>query len=546
MKTIKNYIYNICLLAFLGIGLFSCNDFLDVVPDNRVQLDTPKKVSDLLISAYPSSNPSLIGELSSDNMLDNRVPNENGIFKRDNAYDLADTQLFEWKDIIGKPGTSDAPFSIWQSFYHSIAACNLALEAIDLMIAEGEETNMDAQRGEALAIRAYCHFVLVNMFAMPFRDFEASKEDKGITYMLSPETQVEGNDYQRNSVAEVYELIIKDIEEAIPLINNEVYKHAKYRFNRDAAHALAARVHLFVRNYDKVIEHADAVLGTGKPTLRSCWNNKYNDLEQKALAYFDIDEPANLLIISTYSTQMRRLTSSGARYGYRVGEMIGQTEGKNPWTGGNGQLPHFGGNWIMHFTGTQDLTCIHPIAWEFFEYSDRIAGIGYCHILRAEFTTDMLLLERAEAKVFKEDYDGALVDLNYWGAAHKIAGTLNADKVEAFYKLGEYPGDASTNLPPYSFSFNNDKMSNKFIVNETQKPFVDCLLHLRRMERFMQGDRWYDIKRYGIELVKVAGIDSRILYLPWNDSRRAIQIPSEVIEAGYELNERPTNSEPNK
>lgn len=533
MKTMKNYIYKGCLFLGLGMILISCNDFLDKVPDNRTQIDSPEKVSSLLVTSYPNSNPSLVGELASDNMLDNRVPNESGVFKRENAYDRADTQLFQWEDIVGKPGTDDSPHGVWEAFYHSIASANLALEAIDKMEAEGETTNMDAQRGEALAIRAYCHFVLVNMFAMPFKDFEASKNDLGVTYMTLPEIMVEGNDYQRNSVAEVYELMIKDIEKAIPLIDDAVYKQPKYRFTKNAAHALAARIYLFTRNYDKVIEHADAVLGYGQPVLRSCWKKSYNDLEQQALAYFDVEEDANLLILATYSTQMRRF--SAKRYGYIRESLIGQTRGKTPWSPWNqptSNIPHFEG-WTWFFTGSNDHSMVHPIAWEFFEYSDKIAGIGYCHILRAEFTTDMLLLERAEAKIFKNDFDGALKDLSYWGTSHKQTSELSEEKIIAFYV-----DEPTTNIPPYSFEFNNDKMSSLFTVTNEQKPYIDCVLHLRRMERFMQGDRWYDLRRYGIEFSKTVGVDARVITLKWDDPHRAIQIPADVINAGLTPNER--------
>ena len=48
MKKIKIYLY-------IGIMSFctSCSDFLDKVPDERTQIDSPDKVSALLVNAYP-------------------------------------------------------------------------------------------------------------------------------------------------------------------------------------------------------------------------------------------------------------------------------------------------------------------------------------------------------------------------------------------------------------------------------------------------------------------------------------------------------------
>lgn len=44
----------IALIASAGV-LSSCSDFLGTDPDNRTYIDTPEKVSALLVSAYPTS-----------------------------------------------------------------------------------------------------------------------------------------------------------------------------------------------------------------------------------------------------------------------------------------------------------------------------------------------------------------------------------------------------------------------------------------------------------------------------------------------------------
>ena len=51
----------------LGLTLTSCDDWLDKLPDNRMELQTPSDVSSLLVSAYPSSHPAYLLEMYSDN-----------------------------------------------------------------------------------------------------------------------------------------------------------------------------------------------------------------------------------------------------------------------------------------------------------------------------------------------------------------------------------------------------------------------------------------------------------------------------------------------
>ena len=67
--------------------------------------------------------------------------------------------------------------------------------------------------------------------------------------------------------------------------------------------------------------------------------------------------------------------------------------------------------------------------------------------------------------------------------------------------------------------------------------YLHAILYIRRVEFYMMGMRWFDVKRYGIEIEHVQGKDpARILV--WNDDRRAIQLPQEVIVAGMTANPR--------
>ena len=82
-------------------------------------------------------------------------------------------------------------------------------------------------------------------------------------------------------------------------------------------------------------------------------------------------------------------------------------------------------------------------------------------------------------------------------------------------------------------------------MNSAIEPYLQCVLHFRRIENIHNGMRWFDIKRYGLEITHVIGTD-RVENLTMLDSRKAIQIPAEVIAAGMEPNERlttPSNSD---
>ena len=524
MKTMKTMKINMGMskiassLLLIGLILLnsSCSDFLDALPDNRTQLDTPQKIKELMNTSYPPANYAILAEYSADNFIDNRV-----LYSTATAYDRMDNDIFAWRDVRGSDYDTDSPYHIWEQFYQTIAAANIVLESIDDLEKSGTLTeSMDAQKGEALILRAYAHFILVNLFAMPYKDPEASKNDLGITYMKLSETVV-GAHYERNSVAEVYEEIEKDIEAGLPLIDDRSYDVPTYHFSTKAAHAFAAKFYLYVRKYEKAVHHADQVLGTGDPSpLLRDWATIYSNMEQQCYAYFSSDSPANLLLIPTYSTQMRRFT--GERYG-SFGEGS-YNDGGPTWSGRPAHLT----GWV--WTYDQNLGSIIAKVMEFFEYTDKVAGIGFCHIVRTEFTTDATLLDRAEAKAFLNDFNGAVRDLQYWNKSHRNTQELTLSGIRNFYRPGR---------EPFVFDFHTEEMSPNFIVTADQKPVVDCVLHFRRIERIFEGDRWFDIRRYGIELEHIVGESATRVILTHDDDRRAIQIPSDVIGAGLTPNRRP-------
>jgi len=511
------------LVAVLSFN--SCDEFLDVMPDNRTILDSPQKIKDLLVTSYPTANYSLICEFSADNFIDNRSENPT---LRSDVFDRMDTEIFEWSEVASAT-EDDSPYFLWEQYYQSIAAANHVLDGIEKLAVSGNSTDMSAQKGEALILRAYCHFMLVNIFSKTYKDENLSKNDLGVTYMTKPEKQVLA-DYIRNSVAQVYDSIANDIETGIKLIVDKSYQIPKYHFTKSAANAFASQFYLYKRDYAKVIEYADKVLGAGDPsTLLRNWSTVYSNPESELNAYISAESPANLLIIPTLSTFARRFVN--LRYGLNGTAVNGTISGSGPtWSSGR---PPFLNGWI--WTYGSEYGSLIPKIDELFEYSDKVARIGYAHVVRTEFTTDDVLLNRAEAKIMSGDIAGAVTDLQYWNKSHKNTITLTQANIKSFY---------IENKTDFVKQFHTTELSPSFIVSSEQKPFIDCVLHFRRLERILEGHRWFDIKRYGIEVSRKVGREQKQITLPYDDDRRAIQIPMDVIGAGLESNPRqPSNTD---
>ena len=117
------------------------------------------------------------------------------------------------------------------------------------------------------------------------------------------------------------------------------------------------------------------------------------------------------------------------------------------------------------------------------------------------------------------------------------------EDVENIYGDMAYSEDANGDpLPASAYSTPKKRLnpSGFTVDDETQESFFHCILHMRRCETIMDGLRWQDIKRFGIEIAhNRAGATPDILRK--DDLRRAFQLPDDVISAGLEANPRNDN-----
>lgn len=516
----KNIVYTV--LAFVALTMGSC-EFLDKMPDQRTQIDSKEKVAKLLVSGYTDANYGLMGELSSDNMIDNNA--YRGLTEA--AFDVFYDEAFAWQDVVS--GTAqDSPNYIWQGCYSAIAVANAALDAIREISIKDPTIDLSAERAEAKLIRAYHHFILVNIFSHAYISDEESKNDLGIPYMEESEKVVFG-EYERLSVTDVYKKIEKDLVEGIDSINDGLYTVPKYHFNKKAAHAFAARFYLYKRDYKKVIEHANQVLG-GSPAaaqalLRDGQNIKevttYPDNE--VYEWISVDRDCNLLILPTNSYMT--MLFFYPKYGVNGDAQTAIVKCNGP----NWSSPFPGFNfWSMGANYGGFAAKVYYL----FEYTDKISGTGYYHVVRPELTTNETLLCLAEALVYENQPELALQYLQAWTTMWGVKDPLEVNKVKSLYSSATgtaYAGDLS----------NAAKMGNK--IPAGYEYLIKCILHFRRIETVHDGLRWFDIKRYGIEITHdISGQGKKTL--PWNDERRAIQLPQDVIVAGIKENPRSTDN----
>lgn len=500
MRT-KNILLPFAAVVLLG-GLSSCDDFLDTMPDKRTDIDSPSKVRDLLLSAYPTLHPTLMFEFMSDNYDDNG----DGYSSPTNLA----VESYHWEDAVESDW--DSPQEVWDANYRAIAAANQALEAIEEL---GDPEACYGYKAEALLCRAYGHFQLANTFCIGYNEQTAANA-LGIPYIKVPEKEV-GIEYERGTLKEVYEHINADIEEALPLIKQVTFDIPMYHFNAKAAYAFAARFNLFYgKDYDKVISYATEAIGTDPTSVLRDLNgyDKFTNTSEWTYGYISKDEPANLLLITNRSLYGRVQNKR-----YAVTNNIMRTQLVwSAFPGGEALKVY---NTVFH---NDYMNYWVPKMSEIFEITNQIAQTGQPHVIIPAFTTDETLLCRAEAYVLKKEYDSAAADLSYWYRKKGIAAH-SADEIADFY--GE--SSVETNAKPLNTGVTYD---------EKQQNMLYAVLHARRVEGVHEGVRWLDIKRYGISVTHNIYNGTPIV-LKADDPRKAIQVPAQVLAAPGSMTPNP-------
>jgi hypothetical protein len=476
--------------SFCAVLLFnaSCKKFLEKNPDNRASITTPEQVSQLLATAYPQDNYMAFTECISDNVADK------GVGEQDRT--LLDPFFF--RDVSAKE--QDTPENYFFACYKAIAAANQALDAIKRAT---DTAAFRSQKGEALVARAYAHFMLVTLFAKVY-DPQTAGTDIGIPYVTEPETVVL-KDYNRRTVAYVYEQIEKDLLAGLPLIDDTRYTVPRYHFTKAAAQAFAARFYLFKRDFNKVITYANQVFAAGNiPALLRPWNTTYRTMTYVELwaVYAKATEPANLLLVETASWWGRNYYSQ--RYGLNT-EKRDEILQENVTTG----------NWAFNFqtytAGTNNV--LIPKINEYFVRNSINAQIGVGYVMVPLFTTEEVLFNRAEAYVQLNNVNAAIQDLETYASTRIV------------------------NYNPGTHYINTTRLQNYYGTGSNQLNTLLAILDFKRAEYVQEGMRWFDILRWRIPVTHVTA-EGQTLTLPANDLRRVFQVPESVANSGMPQNPR--------
>lgn len=258
----KNYNYRNKLSVFFLLPLLfmECKDFLEIDPPET-------EIIDKAVFANEATTKAVVAGLYS-SLMESEYLFTSGINSITTVTGLSGDELLSYgssmvhNNLYNNTLTGNETMSLWNDLYKTIYLANGILEGLEQN--DNIEENLKSQwRGEALFIRAFCHFYLTNLFGK-------------VPIVTSTDYRV-NNQLSRSSSELVYQAVLSDLTEAESIMTED-FSHAngeRIRPNKWVASALLARVYLYTEDWGNAELYASKLIDNSSFTLEDDLNSVF-------------------------------------------------------------------------------------------------------------------------------------------------------------------------------------------------------------------------------------------------------------------------------
>ncbi len=522
-------IYKYVCAATLLLSLIGCGDFLKEYSQDTDYVDSWEDLNELLIgSCYLPQYQSNTLARASDNQyflhfLGDEL-DENLSTYDDNymEYDGKE-RVFGYFTWQARSGQNDSYTGYttengnWEQMYKLINVANNVIYSVSKLKQNDCAAQMGKLKvdGEARFLRAYYYFFLANLYGKAYDPATAATD---LAVPIKTSEEVEDKSFRRNTVQEVYDLVLTDLDIADKELTTYGAQPSKFRADSVAVHFLKSRVYLYMQNWEMAARYAQKVIDE-HPTLQNL-----NALNQKT-GLLNATSPE--LIFSMGGNAMpcytmnyiKSFTITDKIYGLYSDNDL--RKNKYIWTNGD-----FHGYAKVPIKGT-DLSQ-EPTAPQYYFYA---YYSPYAFNYAADIS-DKFCFRTAEAYLIKAEAEAYM---GHEDAARQTLNTLRAQR----YASG-------TN----------------YAVTTTGDDLIKTIRNERERELCLEGQRWFDLRRYRVCQVlpqKEAITHHYYYYENRNSSTRTalhtftlgsddwgwvLPIPQEVLDinSGMKNNERGTRT----
>lgn len=486
----KRFIYNTAVALGVLLGASSCDGFLDRIPTDSVVSESAMAT---LADAEVVAN-GLYTDLKYYTMYGSYIPYM-GDMRGDNLYPTNASGTGRTIYTLEYEPVQSTYFGMWQNYYTTIMRANTLIANIETIpvMSSADQAKKDDILGQALAIRALCHWDIARLYGYPYmKDNGASLGAVVLTEVVAPSE----SKLPRNTVAETYAQVEKDLTLALTKLSKS--KNDGH-FNYWAARMLQAKVALYKGDWQTAFTAASEVVESSP--YRMVPNSEYlaywgKQCDDESVLEFLVTNTGDIDSDGGFYTMYHNMWFDDKAAGADIipskawkdlfadtpndvrAQMIAYDD---PETG----AIKSGEYWLKKFIGNKDL------GYTFRRNNPRVFRITDAYLMAAEAA-----LELAGKQDVANEYLNAVV---------KRADPTAADVVATLDR----------------------------IQIERQKEFIG------------EGHRFFDVLRRGGKIVKDASLDDRDFAgntrqeIDWNDHRVVLPISHNEIMLYPELQQNP-------
>ena len=282
--------------------------------------------------------------------------------------------------------------------------------------------------------------------------------------------------------------------------------------------------------WDKVIEHANTVLGANAETkLRNIKTLNAVALESRSAYYTESTNPSNILVGTARSALAYRFQTH--KYSLTLQKMAEICSPRNThplnfsnisWEAVNSALGDGAGNIVF------------PKSNYYYKYVNRSAGTRVYYSAAVLFSYDEVYLNRLEAYLMSGNLDQFRRDL----FTYLIPKTHNSSRPNEAYPFPRLTFERYMTQEALDRRYQGRGVDfdPSYPLTTRQREWLQAVVDIRRVEFVQEGLRWFDNKRLGMKVVHKVG-DGQI-ELTKGDPRRELQIPNSALEFGMAPNPR--------
>lgn len=230
-------------------------------------------------------------------------------------------------------GTSDHPYAYWSMFYQFINHANIILAKIDDV--PGNDADRNNVKGQALSIRAFSYFYLIQFYA---RTYKGHEDEPGVPIYTTPSDK-NSEGAGRGTVEDVYTRIRTDLDDALICFENASPRRHISHIDYYVASGLKSRVALVMEDWEAAADAAaDALEAPGVSLMNNSellggfntvnnsewmWGSEINDAQSTSWPSFFSHMDSH--VSSSYANDSRKLISAW------LYDRIGENDVRKGW-----------------------------------------------------------------------------------------------------------------------------------------------------------------------------------------------------------------------